>query len=136
MRTRPAAVAALFFTAFTVNHTRSASQSFDGLWLSEGYGLYFDVSGTTLKAYELTEISCLPSFTAERTGAGAAGEMTFKVVNQSGTYTVRPGGSPDGWRVRRNGAASHMIVRRLASAPTHFMALSAPAHVRPSLPSL
>jgi hypothetical protein len=96
---------------------RTAGQSLDGAWLSEGYGLYFDVSGATLKAYELTAISCLPSFTAERESAGGAGEMTFKVVGQPATYILRPGGSADRRLVHRNGAASDMVIRRVRAAP-------------------
>ena len=94
-----------------------AGQSLDGAWRSEGYGLHFDVSGTTLKAYELTAISCRPSFTAERESAAAAGEMTFKVVGQPATYILRPGGSADRWLVHRNGAASDMVIRRVRAAP-------------------
>jgi hypothetical protein len=79
--------------------------------------LYFDVSGAHLKAYELTEISCLPSFTAERANVGATGELLFKVVGRSATYSVRPGGSADRWLVHPNGAASDIVMRRLRSTP-------------------
>src|SRR5262249_53360210 len=63
--------------------TRVVSQSFDGAWQSEGYGLYLDVSGATLKAFELTGISCLPSFTAERASVDNSGELLFKVAGRS-----------------------------------------------------
>jgi hypothetical protein len=96
---------------------RIAGQSFDGAWQSEGYGLYFDVSGATLKAYELTGISCLPSFTAERASVSATGELLFKVTGRPSTYSIRSRGSADRWLVHPNGAASDIVIRRLRSAP-------------------
>jgi hypothetical protein len=110
-----AAIATILFTAASAP---LAGQSLDGAWRSEGYGLYFDVSGSTLKAFELTAVSCLPSFTAERSSAAAAaGEITFKVVGQAATYIFRSGGSSDRRLVHRNGAASDIVIRRIASAP-------------------
>jgi hypothetical protein len=95
-----------------------AAQSLDGAWRSEGYGLYFDVSGSTLNAYELTAVSCLPSFTAERTSGSATSDTTFRVVGQAGTYTLRADRSPDRRFMHRNGAASDIVIRRLGAAPS------------------
>jgi len=92
------------------------SESLDGRWRSEGYGLYFEIEGSTLKAYELTSISCLPAFTAERTGDDVEG-TTFKVVNQAATYLVRANGSASRRLIHRNGAASDVVVRRSSARP-------------------
>ena len=39
------------------------------LWTSEGYGYVFDARPDTLRAFEVTSISCIPSFTAAAVGA-------------------------------------------------------------------
>lgn len=116
MRTRSihAVLAAIVCTA---GPAPLAAQALDGGWRSDGYGLYFEVSGSTLKAYELTAVSCLPSFTAERTNDGGAGAIVFKVVDQPATYAVRAAGSPDRRLVHRNGAASDIVIRRVPAAP-------------------
>lgn len=94
------------------------AQSLDGAWGSEGYGLYFDVAGPTLKAYEVTAISCLPSFTANRQGDAATdAEVTFVMVGEPATMILRAGGSSDQRRLHMNGAASDIVIRRLASPP-------------------
>jgi hypothetical protein len=70
-----------------------------------------------MKAYELTGISCLPSFTAQRGGEDGASGTTFKVVGQAGTFLLRSGGSSDRWLMHRNGAASDIVIRRVSTAP-------------------
>ena len=55
---------AILSATLLIGAASTSAQTLDGGWSSEGYGLYFDVSGPTLKAYEVTAISCLPSFTA------------------------------------------------------------------------
>jgi hypothetical protein len=101
----------------TMGSTPAADQALDGLWRSEGYGLYFDVSGTSLKAYEVTAISCLPSFTATRASDTAAADIVFKVVDRPTTYVLRSGGSPNRRRIHMNGAASDIVIHRIGAAP-------------------
>jgi hypothetical protein len=117
MRTRwiAAAIATILWTA---GSTAVSTQSLAGSWRSEGYGLYIEVSGSTLKAYEVTAISCLPSFTAERTNEDASGNMTFNVVGRPATYIVRSGGTSNHRLLHLNGAASDIVIRRIDSAPT------------------
>src|SRR5262245_15626814 len=69
--------------------------SLDGSWSSEGYGLYFDVSGPTLKAFEVTAISCLPSFSAQRSAVESNGDVAFKVVDRPAIFMFRSGADPD-----------------------------------------
>src|SRR5437773_9957776 len=88
-----------------------------GRWLSEGYGLYFEVSGSALTAYEITAISCVPSFTAKRTGGNRDGEVAFTVVDRPTTYIFRSGGSSNRRSLHMNGAASDIVVHRVPSAP-------------------
>ena len=93
------------------------AQPLDGSWSSEGYGLYFDVSGRTLKAFEVTAISCLPSFTAQRSAAENSADVVFNVVGRPTTYVFRSGGSPDRRLLHMNGAASDIVIRRRRGAP-------------------
>src|SRR5262245_1051270 len=113
-RTNPAVLlAALSLSgALAVN-----AQSLDGSWNSEGYGLYFAFSGQTLKAFEVTAASCLPSFTAQRVAAENNGDVVFKVVDRPTTYVFRSGGSADRRQLHMNGAASDIVIRR-GSAPS------------------
>jgi len=93
------------------------AQALAGSWSSEGYGLYFDVSGATLKAFEVTAISCLPSFSAERSAAESSGDVAFKVVDRPTTFIFRSGADPNRRLLHMNGAASDIVIRRQRGAP-------------------
>ena len=106
------------WTVLSIGLTAGApSQSLDGNWMSEGYGLYLSVSGPTLKAYEVTAISCLSSFTAQRSSDAVNGDTAFTVVDRPTTFLFRNGVSSDRRRLHMNGAASDIVVRRVRSAP-------------------
>jgi hypothetical protein len=116
MRMRIRSIAAWIVVVLSaIGSTPGTDRALDGAWQSEGYGLYFDVSGSTLKAYEITGISCRPSFTATRTSDAA--EVAFKVVEFPTTYIVRSGGSSNRQRIHMNGAASDIVIHRIAAAP-------------------
>jgi hypothetical protein len=91
------------------------AQSVDGGWRSEGYGLYFDVSGPTIKAFEVTAVSCLPAFTAQRTSDATGGDVVFKVVDRPTTFILRSGGRADRRLLHMNGAASDIVIQRAAA---------------------
>src|SRR5437870_5055248 len=70
------------------------AQSPDGFWESDGYGLLVHIEGTTMAVSQTTSISCLPWWTAQRSGdAKASGAWVFK----SGFAEIRltPGSSVD-----------------------------------------
>ena len=50
------------------------------LWTSEGYGYFFDASPDTLHAFEVTSISCIPSFTAVAVPAPAGAVAAFRFI--------------------------------------------------------
>src|SRR5579862_7068558 len=57
-------------------------QSLDGVWRSEGYGMAFDIHGATLKSFEVTATTCVPSDAAQREDSSRAGrEATFKTTD-------------------------------------------------------
>ena len=94
------------------------AESLDGAWGSEGYGLYFDIAGPAITAYEVTAISCLQSFTATRTGeASDADGLAFTLLERPSTLVIRGGGPSDRRRLHVDGAASDIVIRRLSSRP-------------------
>jgi hypothetical protein len=116
MRTRWVGTA-MVTLLWTAGSQPLVGQTVDGRWRSEGYGLYFDVSGATLTAYEITGVSCLPAFTAKRAGENADGSIRFAVVERPTTYIFRSGGSPNRRLIHMNGAASDIVIHRIGAAP-------------------
>ncbi len=88
------------------------SQSLDGSWRSEGYGWVFDIRRDSLRAREVTAVSCLLSFRAHRdtTPAGAVAAFTFD--GSPTTLQVRAGDSEDQLRLHLEGSASDYVIRR------------------------
>jgi Peptidase family S41/Tricorn protease C1 domain len=96
-------------------HSNLPNHTADGLWLSDGYGLLLEVGGSILQAFELTSISCLPSWSAMHDPNDVRGpEIVFK-----GDQTVRLAvGTPaDVMRMRRDGTVSDVLLRRVAVRP-------------------
>src|SRR5256885_12037374 len=58
----------------------SAAIAQSNLWTSEGYGYFFDASPDTLRAFEVTSISCIPSFTAVAVPAPAGAVAAFRFI--------------------------------------------------------
>ncbi|WP_228564403.1 S41 family peptidase [Catenulispora rubra] len=71
--------------AKTATTPRAGTPSLDGVWQMDGYGLVFDIKGTTLASYETTATSCLPEFTATAT------TTVTGTVTGTGTATTTPG---------------------------------------------
>lgn len=93
------------------------ADSLDGVWCSRGYGYAFEITGPTLKAFEMTETTCMPSFTAQRDGAAVADrEATFK-TEDGDVYFIRTGGSRDHKLLHSEGSASDVRVDRLQRFP-------------------
>ncbi len=92
------------------------ADSLDGVWRSQGYGYAFAIEGPTLKAFEVTDTTCLPSFTAQRDDTVMAGrEATFKKGGE--LYFIRTGGSRDHKLLHYEGSASDMRIDRLPALP-------------------
>src|SRR5215469_14677490 len=86
----------------------------DGLWQSDGYGYFIEIKGPELRAYELTSISCVPSFTVQRKSE-AAGEILFGPDED--LLRFYPGKTPDDARLHSDGAASDIILHRVEAKP-------------------
>jgi len=87
------------------------------LWTSEGYGYVFEVARDTLRAYEVTSISCIPSFTAAAVPAPTSALGAFRFVNAPVTVLLLPDQSLERARFHLNGAASDIVLRRTTHKP-------------------
>ena len=88
----------------------------DGVWTTAGYGLAMQISDDSLRAFELTAISCLLSFTAHRVQADAPA-VVFQADSEPTTFEVMPGASEGPRRFHEDGAASDKIIHRVANLP-------------------
>jgi hypothetical protein len=87
----------------------------DGVWRSDGYGLLLEVDGKRLRAYEVTAISCIPSWTAARLEEKKEGvEAVFKLESQGPKLYVTAGPSPDTRYFGMTPCASRILARRLS----------------------
>jgi hypothetical protein len=87
-------------------------------WTSEGYGYFFDASADTLRAFEVTSISCIPSFTAAAVPAPAGAVAAYRFVGAPVTVLMLPDRNADGMRYHMNGAASDVVLRRATQKPS------------------
>lgn len=95
------------------------AQSLDGIWRSDGYGWVFDIRGDSLRAREVTAISCIPSFSATREASTPAGAVAaFKFVGAPIVVQVLRGASADEMRLHLEGSASDYIIGRVSAPPT------------------
>ena len=89
-----------------------------GSWRTEGYGLAVEIAGdTALAVFEVTGISCLPSFQARATTAPEGALAAFRLTEAPLTFLVLPDSGPDRLRLHMNGAASDLVIRRVSARP-------------------
>jgi Peptidase family S41 len=111
-----AAVAALLLPSFAGTQTQPATQSLDGLWISDGYGDFLEFQGDSLKGYEITTLSCIASDTATRKAPpGPANEIDF--AEGDDTFRILPGTSADTRWLHEDGSVSNVLLRRTGSQP-------------------
>lgn len=92
-------------------------QSLDGAWRSEGYGYAFNVRDGEWTAFEITSGTCVPAFTATRSGGAMSDrEASFKLT-KGASFFLRPGDSSDHRVLHFEGVASDMRIDRLPRMP-------------------
>src|SRR5215467_12796469 len=92
---RTFAVTLVGLAGLSVSGSPAQKGSLDGVWRSEGYGLVFDIQGATLKSFEVTATTCVPSRAAQREDTSIAGrEATFKTTDGD-EFFIRSGGTGD-----------------------------------------
>jgi hypothetical protein len=87
------------------------------LWTSEGYGYLIDASSDSLRAFEVTSISCIASFTAVAVPAPAGAAAAYRFVGAPVTVLLLPDKTSGAMRFHMNGAASDVILRRATAKP-------------------
>ncbi len=88
----------------------------EGVWRSDGYGFVIVATGDSLRTYEVTQTTCVPSFTAVRRAEAPAGaEAAYETDGQVLAVTAGPDSSQK--QLKSDGAASYMVIRRLPAAP-------------------
>jgi hypothetical protein len=88
----------------------------DGFWLSDGYGLLVEVQGKKMSVHEISSVSCLPSWIAERQPSG---DNEHEVVFMRGDGAIRlsPTASTDKLVMHEDGSISDIELRRTADRP-------------------
>jgi Peptidase family S41 len=111
------AVTLTVLAALGLSALSAQKRSLDGVWRSEGYGLVFDVQGATLKSFEVTATTCVPSRAAQREDTNIAGrEATFK-TRDGGVFFIRSGGTDDHKLFHDVSSVSDVRIDRVAKLP-------------------
>src|SRR5215467_3818888 len=113
----PITVTLTALTVLGVSGSSAQKQSLDGVWRSEGYGLVFDIQGATLKSFEVTATTCVPSGQAQREDTSIAGrEATFK-TSDGDVFFIRSGGTADHRLYHDVSSVSDVRIDRVAMLP-------------------
>jgi peptidase S41-like protein/tricorn protease-like protein len=93
-----------------------AAPSLDGIWQSDGYGLLIDIQGSQLSSSQVTSISCVPWWTAQRVERDVSnGEVVFN--RGDAEVRVTRGSSPDALWMREGVSISRIKLHRISAQP-------------------
>ena len=87
-----------------------------GFWKSDGYGFVFAADADTLRAYEVTQKTCVVSFKASKLAQSRPGAESAYTADGD-VFLVKAGPDAAVKRLHNDGAASDMVIRRIASLP-------------------
>jgi hypothetical protein len=93
------------------------AQSLDGVWRSRGYGDVFEISGPTVKTFQVTSTTCVPGFTAQRDPATVAGREATFIHDSNEVFFIRSGGKRNHKLLHNEGSASDVRLDRLSHLP-------------------
>lgn len=108
-------LASLVCCAYPQSQT-ARPQLVDGLWLSDGYGELLEIDGSNMRAFEVTSVSCIPSWQATRT-SGPASEAGITFAQDGSTLRLTPGASADAARMHADWSVSDVLLRRVDQRP-------------------
>jgi hypothetical protein len=97
------------------------AESLDGWWLSNGYGMLLHVDSDNVSAFELTSISCFPSWHAMRK-ADAGGKDDFRFTRGPGVQQLTLDSVPSAMRLHADCASADILWRRLSQPPQSYAA--------------
>jgi hypothetical protein len=108
---------AILFLAFATSLVGSEDRRI-GWWRSEGYGLFFHIDSSAIAASEITSVSCLPAWTANRSG-DQGNAWIFRGGFESGDEIIRidPGANANTAILRRAGGMKAVMLRRVSTPP-------------------
>jgi hypothetical protein len=97
---------------------KDAVSSFDGYWQSDDYGLFIEIRGDKMSTAQVTAISYLPWWTAQRSpDNGAKSAVVFK--RGDAAIRLEPGPSADTLLLQEPASITRMILRRVRARPKH-----------------
>lgn len=93
------------------------SAGLTGVWKSDGYGLVFVGNGDTVQTYEVTQTTCVstPKRLIRRADTAPRAEAVYSDGDQAFLLIATPDSNE--MRLQVDGAASHMVIHRIASPP-------------------
>lgn len=96
------------------------AQTLDGLWLSDGSGMLFDIKGETVRAFDITSISCLPSWrvTGNANPASGRGEMIFRENAGMRRFTLDT--TPNIARLQSDCSTADIFFRKMQQPPKSY----------------
>jgi len=114
-----AAVITTWFAAgVLVPRQVSKGPSLSGVWATEGYGMIAEITGdTALRVFEVTRLSCIPSFEARAITRANGALAAFRLARAPVTLVVFADPNPDQARLHMNSAASDIVIRRIDRKP-------------------
>ena len=83
--------------------------------MSVGYGTVFAIKGDEMQANEITSISCVPTWVADRV-TGDTG-VVFRRQQSPARFSIYRSASPDTLRLHSYGAASSILLYRVRAGP-------------------
>jgi hypothetical protein len=110
-------VASVLCTAGLFLACPAVAQSLDGVWQSEGFGNVYEISSSSLRAFEVTATTCVASFTAKRLAASSPErEGTFQPRHQPAIF-IGPGVDDNHKLLSRPDGLYRLRLYRLAQEP-------------------
>ena len=94
-----------------------ASPGLTGVWKSDGYGFVFVANGDTLQAYEVTRTTCVPTLKKLTRRAETAPGAEAVYSDGEDLFLLKSMPDPKEKRFQVDGAASSMMIRRIAARP-------------------
>src|SRR5262245_50000890 len=108
---------ALMMLASFIAPVLSGSEPLDGIWRSLGYGYVFELQGGRLRAFDVTDDTCVRNLSAKKEARSVSGsEATFRGPDGL-VLSIRSGGTADHRIVHIDGAASDIRIDRLPRKP-------------------
>lgn len=93
------------------------SRSLDGLWQSDGYGLMVELHGTKMSVHQITSISCIAFWTADRTSNTLEPDGSQMFRRGGDPVKLSPGSSPETLWLRESNTISAIRLSRISERP-------------------